>query len=102
MIEYGPIDKAAITAHRIDSLMNSGASTPRTGQTLVAGGHRWGVGDTLTEAKANFRRQGGRLCDGYEVVVFDADTRFHGVDQAGRFHYRGNAPTRTEVKARKR
>jgi hypothetical protein len=73
----------------------------KTGQTLIMGGFRWGVGDDLATAKKNFRRFGGRLSGGYAVIVFDAEASFEGVDQMGRYHYIGKAPTVTEVQPRR-
>ncbi len=64
----------------------------KTGQTVIVGYHYWGVGDTLDEAKRNMRKAGGRLGDGYYVVVFDDQTTFDGVDMAGGISYRGNPP----------
>jgi hypothetical protein len=74
----------------------------RTGQTLVVGNRRWGAGDTLADAKRQWRRHGGRLADGYTVYVFDSETKFYGVDLWGRYSFTGNEPTVTEVEARKR
>lgn len=77
-------------------------TTPaRTGQFLIMGGNRWGAGDTVEVAKKNFRIQGGKLTGGYALITFDAQTEFHGVDQFGRYHFKGNSPTVTEVKGRK-
>lgn len=67
-------------------------TTDKTGQTVIVGYHYWGAGDTLDVAKANLRKAGGRLGDGYSVVVFDDQTTFTGVDMAGGVNYRGNAP----------
>jgi hypothetical protein len=81
---------------------SSTTTEAKTGQTLVVGNLRWGAGDTLADAKRQWQRQGGRLADGYTVYVFDAETKFHGVDQWGRYSYTGNEPTVTEMKARRR
>lgn len=80
--------------------------TPTYGQTLVMGGSRsgyggvWGYGSDLDAAKKAFRSNGGALGRGYTVLTFDAETDFVGVDPMGRYSYRGNAPTKTEVAAR--
>ncbi len=82
-----------------------------TGVVLVVGHkqaqvpwQRWGTGATLDAAKRNWQwrsgGQGGRLSDGYTVYTFDADTEFHGVDDMGRYSYRGNPPQVREVKSR--
>lgn len=75
--------------------------TPRYGHTLVMGNFRWGSGVDLASAKAEFRKQGGRLKDGYAVIVFDADTDFCGVDGMGSYRYQGNAPEVTYIDAKK-
>jgi hypothetical protein len=76
--------------------------TGKRGQTVVLGYWQWGAADTLPDAKRNFQAQHGRVSDGYMILVFDADTEFLGVDDVGRYHYRGNAPTETLVKPRGR
>ncbi len=77
-------------------------SEPRKGLTIVIGQWIWASGETLAEAKREWQRRGGTLSRGYEVMAFDAETEFHGVDQMGSVHYRGNAPVHTVVKARAR
>lgn len=74
---------------------------------LVIGNNYWGHGQTLVEAKKNFRRFGGQLSLGYTVVEFDADQEFDGVDQMGYVHWRNadgsdREPQSREIKARKR
>ena len=73
----------------------------RTGKTLVIGQYYWGIGDTLAQAKAQFRREGGKLAYGYQVAVFDKDTSFEGVDGMGRFYWKGNEPTIAHIPAMK-
>ncbi len=72
----------------------------KKGLTLIMGGNRWGAGADLAAAKKEWQRQGGVLSRGYTVLTFDADTEFHGVDQMGRLHYRGNGPAERQVKPR--
>lgn len=67
---------------------------------VVMGNHYWGKGDTLDAAKARFRREGGRLSNGYLVIEFGEGSEFVGVDQLGRYHWKGNEPATTYVKPR--
>lgn len=67
---------------------------------VIMGGHYWGSGDSLAEAKTNYRRQGGRLGDRHIVLTFDASTEFLGVDRMGRYSWNGNEPTLVEVAGR--
>ena len=76
--------------------------TTTTETHVVIGNGSWGSGDTLAEAKANFRRHHGRLSDGYVALTFDADTEFVGVDQMGYVHWKGNAPAEAHHPARGR
>ena len=77
---------------------------------LVAGNHYYGTGPDLTTAKANFRKYGGTLSDGYTIVEFDSETEFVGMDDLGRYHYkrrdgrdaRPNTPKETLVNPRVR
>lgn len=84
--------------------MTEAKPNPPGGFVVIAYGY-WGYGSTLAEAKANFRRYGGRLSAGYEVFAFDDRTVFVGVDNFGSVHYLGdtpeNKPTRTITKPRK-
>jgi hypothetical protein len=76
--------------------------TEPTGETVVIiGGGYWAKGTDLPDAKKNFRKYGGSLSRGYGIVTFDAETEFHGVDDFGRYHWKGNKPTIREVKPRK-
>lgn len=60
----------------------------KTGETIVViGQFYWGKGSTLVEAKKEFRKQGGTLSKGYVILTFDAETKFGGVDDMGRYHY---------------
>lgn len=70
---------------------------------VVIGNHYWGKGETLAEAKKQFRREGGRLSLGYTILDFGTDLTFKGVDQMGRVYWEGEGrPTDTEVPARKK
>lgn len=63
---------------------------------VLIGQNYWGRGSSLTQAKSNFRQQGGLLSNGYTLLIFDAETEFAGVDEVGRYHYDGNPPEITE------
>lgn len=67
---------------------------------VVIGPNYWGKGATLAEAKRNFTKFGGCLSDGYLILTFSAETEFIGVDDIGRYHWRGDVPARREVKPR--
>lgn len=70
---------------------------------LVIGQNRYGHADDLAAAKATFRRQGGRLSDGYTIVEFGDGIEYAGVDQLGRVHWRGHGePIQRDVHPRKR
>lgn len=69
---------------------------------VVIGNHYWGSGETLAAAKAEFRRQGGKLSNGYAEVVFGDGSEFQGVDQMGRVSWTGPHPTVTQHKPRGR
>ena len=70
---------------------------------LIIGNHYWGKGETLEKAKAQFRREGGRLSLGYIILDFGDDLEFKGVDQMGRVYWNGEGrPTETEVAPRKK
>jgi hypothetical protein len=70
---------------------------------VVIGFGEWGEGQTLAEAKKNFRRQGASLSDGYAILDFTAeDSEFVDVDGLGRVSYNGPAPVVTQVKATRR
>ena len=65
---------------------------------LVIGQSYWGAGENLVRAKKYFTVNGGDIAaGGYEIIEFDDETEFKGVDEMGRFHYVGNSPKRTEV-----
>lgn len=72
----------------------------KTQTIVVVGNGCWGKGNTLAEAKSQFRREGGRLTLGYGIMTFDQETVFHGIDRYGRYEYVGNAPQITKVKGR--
>lgn len=71
------------------------------GQTLVMGGDgmygKWGYGEDLVKAKAEFRKAGGRLGLGYTIFQFDAETEFFGVTNMGGYYFKGNPPKETAV-----
>ncbi len=77
---------------------------PWKGGCVVVIGHgQWGVGKTVEEAKKSFRTSypPGRLSDGYDILTFDADTEFHGVDAKGRYMFAGNPPAIVTAAPRK-
>jgi hypothetical protein len=67
------------------------------GVFLIMGQFRYGAGLTLEEAKKNFTAHGGKLRKGLTLIKFDSDTEYLGVDQMGRYHYKGNPPELIEV-----
>lgn len=67
---------------------------------VVIGQNYWGANEDLDAAKARFRREGGRLGNGYAILTFDDDTEFLGVDNVGRYMYKGNPPTEKVVPSR--
>lgn len=71
------------------------------GVIVVMGQFYWGRGDTLDEAKKNFKSQGGSLIRGYTIYEFPPETLFMGVNGMGFISWDGPEPKRTEVKARK-
>lgn len=83
-------------AENYTDITNVEERTPRLGWTVVFGNFKWGGGTDLTNAKAQFRKQGGRLSDGYAIAVFDDETDFLGFGDMGYFYF-GNAPEVTEV-----
>jgi hypothetical protein len=42
------------------------------------------------EAKKKYREKGGRLSEGYTVVMFDVETEFLGVDGSHTYHWKGS------------
>lgn len=77
------------------------AGTVQAGCTVVAGNGYWGKGDTLKAAKQAFTREGGRLSNGYVILLFDPESTFHYIDGMGRMVYEGPEPEQVTVKARK-
>jgi hypothetical protein len=61
---------------------------------LVIGPGVYGSGLTLTEAKANYQRHGGRLQDRPQVYHFGTRSIYAGVDEVGRIHWYGDEPER--------
>ena len=73
--------------------------------TLVIGQHYWGHGKNLTEAKRNFKAEGGQLSKGYMIFVFDDGQQFKGVNSFGMVSWHNDdgsdrEPQATEVPAR--
>ena len=74
---------------------------------LVIGQHYWGHDAELATAKANFKKQGGKLTAGYTILEFPPGIEFAGVDVIGRVHWKisegheDTMPIETEVKPRK-
>ncbi len=64
---------------------------------VILGFQYWGSGETLAQAKSNFRNSGGKLSDGYFIYTFDADSEFLHVDMMGGINYKGNAPDKIMV-----
>lgn len=82
-------EKFTVEQHGEEWVVRGQAPNPQNvGAFVVVGANYWGRGCTVAEAKANFRKQGGRLGNGYNVFKFDAETEFRGVDDFGRVHYR--------------
>lgn len=77
---------------------------PKLGWVLVMGGDgmygKYGAGPTLEQAKAEFRKVGGRLGLGYSVFRFDPETDYLGVNQMGAYSFRGSPPAEEKVPAR--
>ena len=72
------------------------------GAIVIIGQNRWGADPKLVIAKAQFKAQGGKLTEGYLVLTFDTKTEFLGVDNFGRYSWKGNPPTEAVVKPRKK
>jgi len=66
-----------------------------------AGYGYWGKGDTLADAKQEFKRQGGRLNDGYAILTFSPESLFSGINSMGSYLYFGPEPT-IEYKQRRK
>lgn len=73
-------------AYYYGTLVSMSEST--TQSVLVIGQNRWGHGSDLSEAKRIFRKQGGKLANGYTIVEFSDGLKFNGVDQMGRVHWK--------------
>lgn len=87
-----------------DTAPTTGVEDPtvyRTGVVLLMGNGVWAIGDTLAEARKNFTSYGGRLSQGYGIIRYDDTTEFRGVDELGRYHWKGNEPTVEMREARK-
>lgn len=78
-------------------MSNPKASTITSPTFVLIGQWRWAKGENLAAAKRGFTSRGATLGRGYTILEFDAETAFVGIDEAGRYHYKGNAPTITEV-----
>lgn len=68
-----------------------------SGRSTFAG--YYGRGATLAEAKANFRKQGGRLTYGYTVLTFGPGSVFLGIGAMG-YRYLGSSPDLYDVRGR--
>ena len=68
------------------------APAPKGG-VFIMGQNRWGYGDDLADAKARFRKEGGKLSGFWLAFKVDDDTEFHGVDGYGRVLYVGTCPS---------
>ncbi len=79
------------------------ADRPMKGRVVVVGHGQYGVGATLAAAKRSFTTSYpvGRLSKGYDILTFDADTEFHGIDSSGRYLFAGNPPTVVTIAPRK-
>lgn len=62
------------------------------------GGH-WGRGPDIETAKREFRKHGGVLSNGYQVLTFGPGSVFIGIGGMG-YRYLGDPPTTTEVEPR--
>lgn len=67
---------------------------PMMGGYLILGLHYWGWGATVVEARAQFKREGGRLNRRHLIYRFPDDTQFHGVDRYGWYSWTGDEPER--------
>lgn len=68
-------------------------------EVVVAGGGYWGKGADEAAAKAEFRRQGGRLGEGYVVLTFGPGSYFVGINAMG-WRYLGEPPAHRTVEPR--
>jgi hypothetical protein len=68
-----------------------------TGRSRFGG--YWGRGATVEEAKAQFRKNGGLLGHGYDVIEFGPGSVFLGIGAMG-YRYLGAPATVTEVAPR--
>lgn len=59
----------------------------------------WGRGADLAAAKAKFRREGGLLSKGYEILTFGPGSAFIGIGGMG-YRYLGEKPEVTTVPAK--
>lgn len=57
----------------------------------------WCLGTDLGQAKAEFCSRGGRLEDGYVVLIFNTTTATLELDEEGRIVWSGPAPERRVV-----
>lgn len=73
-----------------ETVMDKRNHQPGTKEFLVIGFNYWGCGDDVATAKKAFSRSGGKLMDGYMIVTFGPDQQFEGVDDFGRYQWKGN------------
>lgn len=72
------------------------ADSDRVKETyLIVGPGYWGEGDTLDEAKLNFRRAGGKLSGKYVLYHFGERSMYGGFTMGGSYTYVGEQPTKT-------
>jgi hypothetical protein len=71
-----------LTTEAVDSIHTADCIT-----WLLIGYGVWGHGETLDEAKANLKLQGGRLTDGYMQVEFPVGLSFRSVTGMGGYRY---------------
>lgn len=83
-------------------------TTTKTGAVIIVGrdesiGYgKWGKGETVEQARRNFRRMGGSTRHGYTILEFAEADQFKGIDSFGGVQYTGENPQVTEVPARKK
>lgn len=81
-------------------------TTTKTGVVVIVGrdeniGYgKWGKGETVEQARRNFRKMGGSARHGYTILEFAEADQFKGIDAFGDVLYTGDEPQVTEVPAR--
>lgn len=64
---------------------------------LIMGHYAWGKAETLEAAKRNFTRSGGQLSRGYAIIEYGPNSEFDGVDEMGRYYWKGEKPELVKV-----